>query len=814
MLDLTRETFKNIIYMARRFKLATVLNMLGLIVAFTAFYVFLTQIIYQASFNGDIPDHERLYRMESDFVYNEWEFSDIVSRPFADALKRLPEVESYSLVDNVNSYPQLFKKPGNGQDVHYTFTLANETAVSILSGSALDGKIEWNGDNGNRGIIIPESVARDYFGTVQATGKEMVGIFGDATFTRKVMGVYKDFPANSDIPNAIFSWMEPEDTLSLDVSYSCIVKFKADALPVDTAAFTKRYKQALIDYLTAGMKKEGKEEFIDINVDEIRLTSFKFTPLGESYFEHTSFTPGKSGYRVMFYLLEIFCALVLALAAINFLNFTLAESPMRVRGLNTRLVMGASLRSVRLGLIGEGVITAIVACLLSLVLCSLLQSSSFLTGLTDGNLSLQDHLWLVLSMLAIAIVIGIAASAYPAAFATSFPMSISLKGNFGLTPVGRRLRQALVGLQLCISALMIIYIGILYCQARYIYNLPYGYDKENLLIANLPKNLFDYTPENDTLRQQLAAMPGIEKIMFADEQLGQTDGHSTVWTSHNGEVFKYSIMHVSPDYPTTMKIELIEGRSFNNGDTAAIIVNRAAQERWPWIQLESVIGTNTSDTEPDSAVVVGICENIRYGTIRAHKNLPFLIVYDKNYPYLSAVSMRVAADADRDNVMRQVNNLLRDRYGILSQPAVYFNNQLEVTYGKEFRYMYQMVLLAITCLILTLIGVFCITIFETEFRRKEIGIRKVSGATTGRIIMVFCRRYTRLLLISFAVAAPIALISGWLTLRTFAEHAGAADYWWVFPLSLVLVSAITLGIVAARSWRAASENPINSIRTE
>jgi len=137
---------------------------------------------------------------------------------------------------------------------------------------------------------------------------------------------------------------------------------------------------------------------------------------------------------------------------------------------------------------------------------------------------------------------------------------------------------------------------------------------------------------------------------------------------------------------------------------------------------------------------------------------------------------------------------------------------LKSTYEKEFRFVNQMVTISIICIILTLIGVFCLTIFETEYRRKEIGIRKVSGATTGDIVLMFCRRYTWLLLISFAIAAPLAYYSGRLTLAYFAEHTRI--HWWIFPVALVAVGIITLGTVAFQSWRAARENPVNNLKTE
>ena len=158
--------------MARRFKIATVLNMLGLIVAFSTFYMLMTQIIYQRTYNHEVKDHERIYLMVTNQAYQEWDYTEHVCRPFADALQHFPQViESYSLVRNDDVFMLPFKKEDNSV-ADYQFNTGNNTVVSALGSECLDGNIEWT-DNDSKGIIIHASVALDYFGTTQAAGKTM-----------------------------------------------------------------------------------------------------------------------------------------------------------------------------------------------------------------------------------------------------------------------------------------------------------------------------------------------------------------------------------------------------------------------------------------------------------------------------------------------------------------------------------------------------------------------------------------------------------------------------------------------------------------
>ena len=176
------------------------------------------------------------------------------------------------------------------------------------------------------------------------------------------------------------------------------------------------------------------------------------------------------------------------------------------------------------------------------------------------------------------------------------------------------------------------------------------------------------------------------------------------------------------------------------------------------------------------------------------------------------MSVFLKDDTNRASVKQQVDSVLTARYGSKIKPTKFFNEVLRDTYKNEFRYMNLMVIICIICLIITLIGIFCLTMFETEYRRKEIGIRKVMGATTREIIDMLCRRYALYVLISFAIAAPVAGFFGWLTLKQFPQHT--IIHWWLFPLALLLVGGLMLGTIVYKSWRTAIETPSNSIKSE
>ena len=216
--------------------------------------------------------------------------------------------------------------------------------------------------------------------------------------------------------------------------------------------------------------------------------------------------------------------------------------------------------------------------------------------------------------------------------------------------------------------------------------------------------------------------------------------------------------------------------------------------------------------------VIGVCEDIRYTSTRKDRHqepLAFIIMGETFKQWgdrLGVVNIRVAAGIDKVAMRRQVSDILTRMGSGERVEAKFLDQELEDLYQEEFRFIRQVGWFAVLCLVITLIGVFCMTMFETEYRRKEIGIRKVFGSSTGEILQMFCRHYSLLLVVSFVVAAPVAWYIGRQWLQGFAERTPI--YWWIFPLALLVVGLVTLFTVVTQSWRTANENPVNSIKTE
>ena len=773
---------KNILYMAKRFKTATALNLIGLIVGFSACYLFLTQVVYNHSYNTCLKEHDRLYRVEVNGFFTSGEWLAYSPRYLADCLEKLPQVESASFIMPWGGNWVMRK---GETEMDFEVLEATNKGISTLIPGLLDGTLEWSEED-KEGLLIPASIAKTYFGEVQVAGRYM----NRGQDSLLVRGVYQDLPENCVISNVIYrNILDNQKDQPHNFNGNSYVRLKQG---VDTVGLANTFR-TYINHSPLLEQSGDSLEYLRLN------------PVKETWFSKADSFKDK-GNQGVDWVLQLSCLLVLLIAAINFLNFTLAESPMRIKSINTRKVLGSSTLSLRLSLVGETVLISVVSFIASLGILYLLSQWPEMRQLVKGSIALSDHPILVTVLALTSIVVGIVAGTYPALYVTSFQPALVLKGSFGLTPKGRQLRTGLLCLQFAITSIMAVYIGILELQSDYIYNSKCGYDKEALMTC-WNSDLYE---KRDALRNELLQLTGIEDVSYSQFQIGVNDQYMFWSRGDKDHVISFTVFVVDNHYLNTLGIKMTEGRNFNENEDNTYIINEAARQMWDWVELDKPL----LEGQPK---VIGVCENPRFATTRIDNNSSplVLVVSDPNYPWfveLRAVNIRVAAGIDKIKIRKQIQEVFM-RMGARHEPDVKFQNQqLEEAYQEEFLFIRQVIIFSIICLIITLIGVFCLTMFETEYRRKEIGIRKVMGSSTTEILTLLCRRYVWLLLGSFAVAAPVAWHLGNVWLQSFAEHTPI--YWWLFPLALFVVSLVTLATIIIQSWRVANANPVESVKSE
>ena len=788
--------------MFRRYRLATLLNLLGLGVAVATFYLFMTQVIYNRTYNHNIHDHEHMYRLEiyGGLFGEDWGCN--ICRPFVTLLKEIPQVKDATYIS-----PYINKtdaKVGN-RTINVPLINMGKPGIEFFTGKLLSGSSKTCGDGHN--VIVSRSTAEKMFGTANAAGKTFEGENGDGSKTTvTVVGVSEDMPDNCTLPNGVYI-CENERGLNdwSEWSYNIYML-------LDDGANPNKVERAI---KLAFMKANGVSEKDEKKFDKEVNMKIRITPVDDIYFSGVG--PKDRGNRNLVGVLTVASVFVLFIAMLNLLNFSLSEIPMRMRGINTRRVMGASVGSLRLKMIMENVMFAFVALLIGILLVVAFQRNESCMKLVSGDIHFSSHMVLTVVMAVSALVVGALSAVVPAFYSTSFTPAMVLKGSFGLSPRGRRLRMAIMAVQFCLAFALTIYIGVMSSQSSYIFNSDYGFNKNEVFYTGLSE---EAQTKKDAVRAELKKLPFVESVGFAQNAIGTSDGYMG-WGRGDGE--HHMVLQVLPcdyEYLRTMQLKIVEGRDFHESDmkTGAYVLNKTAMAQYKWLVVGDSIGRQSNWGSQSNYNIVGVCNNFKLKSMRCDNSnvaVAFVIFGPDMAQWgdrCGQVFVRVAKNQDKIEAKRRIAEVLNKLDGSQKYEMKFLDDDLQQTYVEEFRFISQVKLFAIICIIITIIGVFSLTMFETEYRRKEIAIRKVMGSSVGSVVRLFAMRYALPLVVAFVVAAPVGwwLSNSWL--QSFAEHTPI--HWWLFPLSFVLVSAVVVITVIIQSWRVATANPVESIKTE
>ena len=501
--------------------------------------------------------------------------------------------------------------------------------------------------------------------------------------------------------------------------------------------------------------------------------------------------------------------LVIAIAAINFVNFATALTPMRIKSINTQKVLGSPNSHLRWGLILEAVGISLIAYLIALIIVYLLSVSSFATLIT-ADMTLQANGHLLLLTAGVALAIGFIAGSYPAWYITSFPPALVLKGSFGLSPKGRKLRTVLISIQFIVSIILIISLLFVKLQTRYMKTTPAGYDRDNIAVVGLSPEIAK--TQTEVLSNRLKEYAAVEDVTFAHQLLGGSDDYMGWGRGYKDGDVHFNAFPVSPDFLKFMRIHIAEGRDFSESDLlkpdseGTLVINRTMQQEYG-LKLGDIIRRNME--------VVGIIDNINYTSMRKPIEAQVFVLQPDIFKYkmpLYVCYVRLRPGTDLPVAVEQIKKTVASLDPAYPTDVRFFDNVLDTLYKNELRLDRQITLFSLLAIIISIIGVFGLVIFDTQYRRGEIGVRKVFGATVGEILAMFNKTYVRIIAVCFVIAAPIAYYEVSLWLKNFASRTPV--HIWVFAAALLIVLSITLLTVTLQSYKAATENPANAVKSE
>ena len=807
---------RNFLTLLRRYTTSSVLNIVGMAVAFAAVYLIAVQVKFDLSYNRVVKNAERIYRLDHPSWSDDGQWVFFWNRRIPTEMCAVcPEVEASGAITMTGSY-------GNPQYTNEYSVKRNSTIENFtigVGGAELGGLAVFPFEfiaggideefKANMGMIISESVAKRCNLKVGDLINYGRGAVNQAQ--RIISGIYKDFPKPSTIAHSeayvIMPDAKPEDEHNWGQSYYVLLR---------EGASREEVEQRMLQYVIDDCEKRGfsEEEY----KEQLSLITPRLTPIADLYFADDTVPEWMHGSRTTTYTLIAIAVLILVISFINFVNFFFALIPSRIRAVNNYKIFGAPTAKLRLNFLFETVGLILIA-LFGAAVIVVFFADTPLKEYISTSVAINEN-WSLAGAIALGVLlIGVVVSLYPAWYITKFSPAFVIKGDFSASKSGRILRYTLVGVQYTISIALIICSFFIYRQHQYMLARDMGFDKENLLVATLPyeavngqwTQVLDYT-RRDALIDRLKQNPQIKEIAMNRGQLTQS---VMSWTRPlpNGENQEFQVQVVSHNFLQVMGIDIVEGRDFMPSDelteTGALIFNETAAKQFE-LTAESAIDGHISWAKTP---VVGICEDFNFQS--AHydvKPFTFLVYGQYGFDLPRIAYIRTVAGADIAAVRKFITDTVLDISPNSDPEKVdvkFFDNELEMVYQREDKLSTLVTLFSFLSIVISIIGVFGLVLFETQYRRREIGIRRVHGASVGEILSLFNRKYLYIVAICSAVAIPVSyyIIDQWMQQYVYRTPMS----WWVYALAVAIILAITVVTVTMRSVKAATENPTESI---
>ena len=787
---------RNFLSVLRRFRMAVGLNVIGLSVAFTAFLVIMMQVSYDHSFDRCHPKAERIFMAElCDSMMADCRV--IYPGAFPDVLiASSPHIEAGTMITPYDKLNYLSTgQETDAEGFREKVTTCHPAIVDIFGFSFVEGDKDCLADPEK--AIIPESMARRMFGGESAIGRQIH--FKEGVWTKDhrdltVGGVYRDFPENTQLGNVIYSAIDAPYHKPTEWGGSNWLCYLLLDSPESVRAVEDNFNRTFDFSQIWGCK--------NFHLRLIPFTELHYMNMQDVWGSNPLRTQSPETVRLLF----LIAWLILLIAAVNYMNFSTALTPMRIRSINTQKVLGSPAGTLRLSLLVEAAGICLMAYLLAILWVYLLNKGQYLS-FVEADIRLLPNLSIVLGTGAIALLVGVLAGVYPAYYITSFPPALVLKGSFGLSAAGRKLRTVLIGFQYIVSIALIVGACIIQLQNYFMRHYALGFDRDQIMIAELSQDLC--IKHKEALTSQLMEYPEIEGVAFSAQKVGGEDSYSTYEFTHKEETFPGFFLNVSPSFLDVMGIEVTDGSRFSPSDDKDgnfhFIFNEKAR-RANGLEVGEMVNMGWGPGR-----ITGFTGDVMLTSLREEEqNIAFCVSPDNKFQWLSHAYIRLRAGTDVTKAVSHLREVVAGLDASYPLEVEFYDSLYNRLYHRE-EFVKKMVTGAsLLAILISIVGVFGLVIFETQYRRREIGIRKVYGASVADILLMFNRKYLSIVMVCFILATPVAYLSavGWL--ENFAYRTPV--YWWVFALAFGIIFLVTFLTVSFQNWRTANANPVDSVR--
>lgn len=781
------------------------INIIGLAIGLTCFVLIAIFVFNELSYDRYAANAKDMYRVNLSTIGN----GDVAVYPMVDyavgeGMKNaFPEIKDFTRLTPATD----FVKYDDRQFKEDKLAFADSNflqlfSIPLIEGNDKDALVQPNS------VVISKTFAKKYFGDADPLGKSLVIGLHDDLY--KITGVFDKVPDNSHFhPDAFLSmttWHVTNPTWSNLGEYTYLLLNKN----ADAKKLQEKFPQLVAQHVVPEIQRDMGVSLAEAQ-KSVNTFIFSLQPLTDIHlYSHTKYEIEPGGDIQYVYIFSVLAVFILLLACVNFTNLSIARSVKRAKEVGVRKVMGSAKFQLIKQFLSESVLMSFCSMLLAIALIFvLLPYFGQLSGRQISFNYLLNYKFIIAVILLIFFV-GIVAGIYPSFFLSSFNPIKVLKGPAGTGRSKSPLRSSLIIFQFFVSTALIISTIIVYQQLHYMQNKKLGYNKEQVLCLPdgrlMGKNQDAF--KQSILQDNRVVAASISRSIPGDNFMDGTQVHP-VNENGNGTEIHINIYHVDYDYVKTLGIHIKEGRYFSKdfgSDSAGVVINQAAVHQLGWGNVNP-IGRTIVRSGQRAFKVIGVMDDFNYASVK-QKVAPLMMLLGDNY---GGLIIKIKTD----DVTGFLNDLKTKWNSFSPQGPLNYNfldEKFAALYASELRTQQIFSAFAALAIIIATLGLFGLSAFVIEQRTKEIGIRKVLGASVQNVLVLVSKEFLSLVLIAFIISIPVTFwaMNKWLQDYAYRIHIA----WWVFALGGMIALLIAVITISFQAIKAALTNPVKSLRTE
>ncbi len=771
------------------------LTIFGLSAGFTSAFLILLWLAHEYSFDRFHADNEKIFKVmthvEADGSYQTYDIASCLID-----VSSVPEIEKLVGVSTGNRWPHelCFRPEGKPNEcIYLSGVYANENLFSVFNFPIIQG--DPNPLKQNASIAISQKMAALLFGSTVPVGKTMM-IDGSREVT--IASIFENIPANSSLQ------------FDFALSYDILKKQWGTSEEQFGQNFFNMYVKTQSDVSTEQLTKKLNDIRVVTEALKAQKISYQAYPITDWHlknkFEGGKNTGGRIEYVVLFGIVGILIAIM---AIINYVNMATARATLRAKEIGIRKVTGAMRGTIAAQFMSESFFIVLLSTLLSSFTTQLVLP--FFSRLVGEPISLTILSgWIPIYVLAFLIVVALLAGIYPSLMMSSYQPVRILKNQLSSSTTGSQgFRKGLLVVQLSISIGIIIFSGVLYYQLNYVTTKNLGFDRHNMIHI---EPTYPLLKKFDAFKNELLKNPSIVGLSTSNSNPLSSGGSNTgvSWQGKSPDSrVEFKTIGCIPQFPETIGLKIIEGKSFESKPSDSVRTEAlVTEEAMKTMGLKQPIGEEIKIGEA-TCVIIGIVNDFHTESLHAVR-LP-VILFRTPIEQTSAIYIKYQPGTTQQS-MAAINSVYKSFEPSYTMRYNFQDETFDESYKTEIVASRLVTLFTIIALVIAIIGIISLATFNMLRKTKEIGIRRVFGASVMQALALLFNEFSLIVLLAMFIAAPIAWYAADHWLQGFAYHT--AMPWWIFAVTLAGIAGLIAIIVWLQGMRTISANPTKTLRSE